>query len=164
MTTPSEIIDAAVQSVAYARQKDWEDVVRPLAQSPIEELFLAAVYASNIDWGDSPVHIYMAQYTEDATRFEGDHLWTQAQIGSYRVDFLFERIGPRDTRRVIVECDGHDWHEKTKEQATSDKARDRYLVAKGFKVLRFTGSELYRDPVCCWAEARNVLWGLAEAA
>lgn len=164
MTTPQDIIDTAIQAVAYSRLKDWDEKVRPLAESPIEELFLAAVYASNIDWGDAPVHIYMGEYYEDGTRFDGTHLWPQVQIGNYRVDFLFEYIGPRGRRRVIVECDGHAFHERTKEQASSDKARDRFLVSRGFQVLRFTGSEIYRDPIICWAETRNVLWGLAEAA
>ena len=33
-----------------------------------------------------------------------------------------------------MECDGHDFHERTKEQASSDKKRDRSLQAAGFLV------------------------------
>jgi very-short-patch-repair endonuclease len=164
MTTPKEIIDAAIQNVSADRHRIWRDQLLPMCESPIEALFLAAVFASNIDWGDNPVHIYTAPYCPDTGRFEGDHLWPQTQIENYRVDFLFEHVWRAGRRRVIVEIDGHDFHEKTREQAAADKARDRFLVARGYRVLRFSGSEVYRDPFCCWAEARSVLWDVAKAA
>jgi very-short-patch-repair endonuclease len=47
---------------------------------------------------------------------------------------------------LAVECDGHDFHERTKEQARRDRKRDRDLQALGYTVLRFTGSEIARDP------------------
>lgn len=50
---------------------------------------------------------------------------------------------------LLVECDGHDYHEKTKEQAAKDKSRDRFLASKGYHVLRFTGSEIYNKPHKC---------------
>jgi very-short-patch-repair endonuclease len=69
----------------------------------------------------------------------------QASIGTYRVDFLvvcsnwvpdFEnRVKAPDGTEVpgiklvqdqiIVECDGHDFHERTKQQASRDKAHGR---------------------------------------
>lgn len=62
-------------------------------------------------------------------------------------------------RTLAVECDGHNFHERTKEQAARDRARDRNLQMRGIEVFRFTGSELWRDPWGCagqvieWAEA-----------
>lgn len=67
----------------------------------------------------------------------------QKTIGKYRVDFLVSATFS-DTQ-VIIECDGHDFHEKTKEQAIHDKERDRFLTSQGYKILRYTGSELYND-------------------
>lgn len=61
---------------------------------------------------------------------------------------IYERI----RKRLIVECDGHDFHEKTKEQAARDKRRDRTLQALGYKVFRFTGSEVYKDAIACAKE------------
>lgn len=162
--TPAEIIDAAIDNVAQSRHGVWESQIRGLAQSPIEELYLAAVFASNIDWGDNPVHIYTKPYCEDESRFEGDHLWPQTQIGNYRVDFLFEHVWHAGRRRLVVECDGHNFHEKTRAQAAADKARDRFLLGQGYPVLRFSGAEVYRDPFTCWVETRNVLWDVAKAA
>ena len=51
-----------------------------------------------------------------------------------------------------IECDGHDFHEKTKEQARKDKQRERALMADGYTVIRFTGSEIYQDPYGCAEE------------
>jgi len=79
----------------------------------------------------------------------------QAKIGSYRVDFLVRDGGQDESRSVfaVIECDGHDYHERTKEQAASDKARDRYMQAKGCLALRYTGAEIWADPIAC---AQNV--------
>lgn len=58
---------------------------------------------------------------------------------------------------VAIECDGHDFHEKTKEQAQKDKTKDRTLKAKGLTVLRFTGTEITRKPHACAREVRTVI-------
>jgi hypothetical protein len=60
----------------------------------------------------------------------------------------------RDPRlkRFAIECDGHDYHERTKAQAARDRSRDRKLTRAGWTVVRFTGSELYRDPSACVKE------------
>jgi very-short-patch-repair endonuclease len=57
--------------------------------------------------------------------------------------------------RVVVECDDHEYHERTKQQAIRDKTRDRAFQAQGFQVLRFTGSEIWRDALKCAAEVFN---------
>lgn len=83
----------------------------------------------------------------------------QVQIGSYRVDFVFAKAKyfDRPSKWVVIECDGHDFHEKTKEQAARDKARDRFLSAEAGKVLRFTGSEIFRDVGACWEDVTKVV-------
>lgn len=73
----------------------------------------------------------------------------QAKIGQYRVDFSIT-VSPDIV--FVVECDGHDFHEKTREQAQRDKARDRWFQTSGIPVLRFTGSEIWRDAVDCAVE------------
>jgi very-short-patch-repair endonuclease len=88
----------------------------------------------------------------------------QAQIGDYRVDFLIHSSNlraPGDNRvwrRLVVECDGHNFHERTKEQAAKDRARDRWLTSKDYDVFRFTGSELWRNPMECAEQVTN--WAL----
>jgi very-short-patch-repair endonuclease len=86
----------------------------------------------------------------------------QAQLKGWRVDFLINVASQfsGNIYPLIVECDGHEFHERTKEQAAKDRARDREFQAKGFTVFRFTGAEIYRDPCKCavqiteWAEEK----------
>lgn len=70
--------------------------------------------------------------------------YPQEQIGEYQVDFLV-KIFDNPDKKYVIECDGHDFHEKTKEQAKYDKQRERFLVANGYNVLRFSGSEIIGD-------------------
>jgi very-short-patch-repair endonuclease len=52
----------------------------------------------------------------------------------------------------VVEVDGHDYHERTREQAEHDRSRDRLMTAQGTAVLRFTGSEVWRNSRACAEE------------
>lgn len=82
-------------------------------------------------------------------------LCPQHQLEGWRVDFLihawdFGRVSGRPQwRRLIVECDGHEFHERTKEQAERDRGRDREWQLRGYSVLRFPGSKLHADPLGC---------------
>lgn len=88
----------------------------------------------------------------------------QTQIGEFRVDFLIvgrDYYGHPDADSppiaFIVECDGHDFHERTKQQAARDKRRDRKLQTMGLPILRFTGSELWNNPADCAEQAWDML-------
>jgi very-short-patch-repair endonuclease len=70
-------------------------------------------------------------------------------VGKYRPDFLIIGESAGTLFRVVVEADGHDFHERTKAQAAHDKKRDRWFQTKGYSVLRFTGSEVFADPEDC---------------
>ncbi len=85
----------------------------------------------------------------------------QAQIGKYRVDFLIEDL-PHKVRAVI-ECDGHQFHERTKEQARKDRSRDRDLQGEGYLVLRYTGSEIWADPMACVQDIEGQIWSFARS-
>ena len=72
-------------------------------------------------------------------------------VDQYRLDFAVIG-GCVSTWRIAVECDGHNYHERTKEQAAHDRRRDRHLQRHGWHVMRFTGSEIFRDVRGCVAE------------
>jgi hypothetical protein len=78
------------------------------------------------------------------------NLMPQVEIGKYRVDFALVE------RKIVIEIDGHDYH-KTREQRTRDAQRERYLQLNGWRVIRFTGSEIYKDPSGCVAEVAKLL-------
>jgi len=54
--------------------------------------------------------------------------------------------------RIAIEIDGHAFHEKTREQVTYRNRRDRYLQTRGWVVLHFSGSEVFRDAKACARE------------
>jgi hypothetical protein len=62
-----------------------------------------------------------------------------------RLDFgIFIRNLRDEYPLVAVECDGHEFHERTPEQASNDRKRDRALASLGVQVLRFTGTDVVR--------------------
>lgn len=73
---------------------------------------------------------------------------TQVVIGPYRADIL---VTDGDDK-LVVECDGAEFHAIAKEQVERDKRRDRYCAARRMCVMRFTGAEINRDPRGCAAE------------
>ena len=68
----------------------------------------------------------------------------------------------RATGRICIELDGHDWHERTKEQAARDRSRDRALLRAGIPTIRFTGAEVYGDVAACVAEVFKIVDAWAE--
>ena len=52
----------------------------------------------------------------------------------------------------VIEIDGHEWHEKTKEQAMRDKCKDRAYIKNGYIPIHFTGSEVFHNPENCVKE------------
>jgi hypothetical protein len=109
-------------------------------------------------------------------RAKTDFVWIQLPIHNFRADLAFARVSEEvatvngepswvlvKTPILIVECDGHDFHERTKEQARRDRSRDRYMTSLGFRVLRFTGSEIHRDAEACAQEISDQLDSLTSS-
>lgn len=159
----------------------FEDTYWAEGDSEIERLFHAALVARfkfGWSWLRAPRIAPSADDAERARETKKDKFEVipiverQAQIDEFRVDFLISvwsegtiiggidgpSVGQPRWRKLVVECDGHEYHERTKEQAAKDRSRDRRLTSLGFDVFRFTGSELWRDPWGCasqvhdWAE------------
>jgi hypothetical protein len=86
------------------------------------------------------------------------HAQEEVAVGgvAYRVDFEVAPVSEDHyeplrsfgyTRpRIAIELDGHDFHERTKEQVAHRNARDRALQQAGWRMLHYSGSELVRDP------------------
>lgn len=120
----------------------------PIA-SPIEQLFLIAVHAQ-----------CFAEYTDVNAGPEsrtdgvdgpgrGIQIRSQWKVDKYRADFFMwqEGLAPADVYPpVIVELDGHDFHDRNKQQRSYEKARDRHFIKKGYRVVHYTGSDVVKDP------------------
>lgn len=89
-------------------------------------------------------------------------LSAQASILTYRADFVITISEGDLSHSIVIECDGHNFHEKTKEQAAKDKSRDRAMTLAGHHVIRFTGSEIYRASDRCVGEVAALLERLVD--
>ncbi|MCH8862329.1 MAG: DUF559 domain-containing protein [Proteobacteria bacterium] len=73
-----------------------------------------------------------------------------------RPDLLFW-IPSDESIKIIVECDGFQYH-KEKAAFVHDRKRDRVLKASGYEVLRYSGTEIYADPIAAGADLAEYLW------
>ena len=82
----------------------------------------------------------------------------QLKILNWNADFVLVF----KNSRLVVECDGHEFHERTKEQADHDTARARGIQMH-MPVIRFTGRQIYRDQQACADEAVTLLLSQVDA-
>lgn len=143
-----------LQMMSYIRH------LEKLCESPIEALFGAAFhFAANApNWIVARANLV---FLNDPLRSRKPLLPAQWELvpqykwESYRIDFaIFSEL----SYPVFVECDGHDFHERTKEQAANDREKDRKVQSAGIPILRFTGSQLNQDPVGCGFEVYNFIY------
>ena len=120
---------------------------------------------THVDWLESHTAEDFAAFIKGSNDQLAIWVCNELQVGSYYVDFVLGTKCSETGVAVLVgvECDGHDFHEKTKEQAARDKARERFLVREGLTVVRFTGSEIFARPIVCALQAISVLNTRKEA-
>lgn len=116
-------------------------------QSPIEQLLGIAL--------EKQLDKILPSYTNDF--FLNSQEVIEADDKKYRVDFFVAVKRNGRFYGFIIECDGHEFHEKTKEQARKDKKRDRDLLSLGHQVIRFTGSEIVENPFSCAREIVKII-------
>jgi very-short-patch-repair endonuclease len=159
MTDNRKLADNVMQfmssaSDAYGRIKAEQfsqdmycNLVDSEINSPIEDMFYVALQvqcaAGFQEVNPDPV---FDERINEWRPGEGVHVYPQFKIGKYRVDFLILYTDGPQPNQVVVELDGHDFHDKDKAQRAYEKGRDRYLVANGYRVLHYTGSEVVADP------------------
>lgn len=144
--------------------------------TPIERLLLGAIFLRlryvKDTWNTQCVIVPDERVERFKAGADGKNwlvVQKQPQLPNWRPDFIFHAHaswrrnpggGSVGWKRLIVECDGHDFHERTKEQAAKDRSRDREAQESGYEIFRFTGSELWKDPIGCarqvieWAESK----------
>ena len=57
----------------------------------------------------------------------------------------------------IIECDGHNFHQKTKKQVEYDNERQRDLQELGYEIIRFSGTEIYNKPANCASKIKDII-------
>lgn len=126
------VLDATSNSIVNAETCD----------SPIEEIMGGALVAMFLKVGAK------TEWTEEPDSSDADVLIIpQFKIGRYRADFLVR--WKQCEKDIVVECDGRAYHRANSEQIERDWKRDIYMEDLGYKVMRFTGREIYRDAFLC---------------
>jgi len=152
-------------------------------ESPIEIPMLFALTIVGRELGASCILLVDGMEYGDREDWTGTVLIEpQARMGEHRVDFLitYKEVVPdfsktkklpegmeipsskEITKKMVVECDGHDFHDRSKEQARKDRERDRMLQSLGYPVYRYTGSEIWADVFKCAYQAVRDLKGQAD--
>lgn len=77
-------------------------------------------------------------------------LTPQHPVAKYYADFAIPE------KQIAIEIDGHDFH-KTKEHRTRDAQRDRTFTEQGWTVLRFTGTEIFKNVQRCVRQVLSIV-------
>lgn len=111
-------------------------------KSPIEKIFMIAMNFVSV------LRSYELK-ENDMGVLVFPQLEIKCENKTYYADFevLIDRIGK--TVSVLVECDGYDFHQKTKKQVESDNEREYEIKKQGYDILRFSGSQIYNNPFKC---------------
>lgn len=114
--------------------RELVDLVDPRVESERESWVLLAIY-------DAGLPLPEPQF------------WVEIDgVAVYRLDFAYQRL------RVVVEYDGIDAHERTKEQQEHDEARRAWLRDQGWTVIVIRRGDFTRDALERWlGELREAL-------
>ena len=135
------------------QENDWSNIsmwqrCTNVIESPIEQLLFCALYTiAKINGWNYAEPFYFG----DKTLMQGISIIPQAEIGTYRVDFIVSYYtlthsdNEQHKKEVIVECDSQQFHDRTEKERRYEKQRDRFLQTQGYKVFRFTGSEIVKN-------------------
>lgn len=137
------------------------DPIMGRCESPVERLFvlgmsMACCHIAGFD--DAPG----AFWSSDGVL--SGYLFSQVELTSggrkLRPDFML-RV---DQAALYVEIDGHEFHQSTRQQVARDRQRERAIAEGGDVVIRFTGSEVTKDPRGCAEQAVRIIAKLARRA
>ena len=75
---------------------------------------------------------------------------SQFAFGPYTLDFAIPE------KRIAIECDGDYWHSQPA-CIIRDKRKDKYLFNRGWRVLRFSETEINTDLARCLTVVQQAL-------
>lgn len=127
--------------------------IAPYCESEIEAMLACAIIVG-LKLSGSIDGTCMITVCSQSEMPKSDTLLTlapQYKWNNYRIDWAVQLKGEKKNTSDLffIECDGHDFHERTKEQAERDRRKDRLIQQAGIPIMRFTGREIYRSPAAC---------------
>lgn len=162
LDAPAGVQDVAVEHADKAM--NWlvaetvghtaEEMVRTKWDSPLEVMFFSWWHAVRLArcW-TTPEAAFVALRPQETVNCEGREYRLDFVVGTLNADLGKDAFDLGMKCQVIgVELDGHEFHERTKAQATYRNQRDRDLQKRNIRMFHYSGSELHRDPVKCVTE------------
>lgn len=124
-------------AVKEAVEKGWQK-----CESPIERVFLPWLVAQRYVYFDYRPKVLFAGEGSELANYELAII-PQLPIGRKRADFAIAARRGGVAKFVVVECDGAEFHD-----ASKDAARDKNILNydRVLAVVRLTGSDIMRDP------------------
>lgn len=115
--------------------------------TPIEQIYLfSLLFYSEFSKLENTEH-------SDISKFVTDEIEPQKHLKinnhCYILDFeidLSNFVGY--DLKYAIELDGFDYH-SSKKQINYDYEREQSIMSEGYKVIRFTGSQIYNEPIYC---------------
>ena len=114
-------------------------------ESPIEYILATALY----------IRTNGELYFEPQMEIECQNKKYYADIGIYGDEYV--NCFLKENFTLIIECDGYEFHQKTKKQVEQDNKREYDIKMLGYDVLRFSGSEIYNDVDLCVDKILNYI-------
>lgn len=130
-------------------------MLEEVIKSPIEKIFITAfemyIHMSNKEefflFPQEKVQIDNKTYYADFM-FKADEYLTKLILGKEIRNYNY---------KLIIECDGYEFHQKTRQQVQKDNEREYDLKMAGYEILRFSGSQIYNEPLKCAEDTYNYI-------
>ena len=120
-------------------------------ESPIEQLL--SLYLANLRMSFNDLNTFI-----EVSQIGNNQKITCKNGKKYRLDFYFMvKYKNQETKYYGIECDGYEFHQKTKKQVQYDNQRQRDLQNEGIEIIRFSGSEIWENPIKCAIEVKNII-------
>ncbi|SRR6266550_9159291 len=130
----------------YLKDFNQYDALQRTARQSIIKAIVPEVKTSTI----SPIETDF--YAEWCKQFPSIKLLCQYHIDRYRVDFAHPES------MTVIELDGHQYH-NSKRDRTYDAQRARVIQLLGWRIWRFTGTEVHLDVENCVLQVWEIIQG-----
>lgn len=136
----------------YIYPEFWND---ESIKSPIEQIFITAFdfYCRF----ENKKRIYLFPQKEVVFKDKKYFLDFEFEADDYLSYLVFENKIKNKNFKLAIECDGYEFHQKTKEQVQYDNEREYDLKMAGYEVLRFSGTQIYNNPLKCAEDTYNYI-------
>lgn len=143
-STTEKYIDCSINEIKESIIRNISYTTNERNISPIEELFIAGFEVirtiDRIEYKDIDCIYNPEILCESGKKYYPDFTFCYLSV---LPDSNFTEYGDL---KLLVELDGHIWHEKSAEKVESDKIRERELIKNGYTLLRYSGREVMREP------------------